>query len=227
MSELIYRHRTGGEIKQHGLKTAAGSPIRTAQHDRYFFSPCARISLTQVSSSSITWILGNLYVNNDSGIQQPPHPQFVPQWMFILWHSIFPILFPSLTNPRWRAIPSPVPCLHHQHSCLETFGSWDPLSYLPCSLGVPYIPLPQQLPLLLLPWPSPLLPTTTTAGTSSPGILQQTLSNASLHIHFAIISGSPQGACWAMGFTATLVVAMPKVESFHDQSTLPKNWFSP
>lgn len=35
----------------------------------------------------------------------------------------------------------------------------------------------------------------TTAGTGSPGIFQQTLPNASLHIHFAIISGSPQGVC--------------------------------
>lgn len=52
----------------------------TALYNPCLFSPCARIALTPFS---ITWILGNLYANDDSGIQQPPCP-----W-FTFWHSIF------------------------------------------------------------------------------------------------------------------------------------------
>lgn len=194
MSELIYRQRTGGEIKQHGLKTAAGSPIRTAQYDRYFFSPCARISLTQASSFSVTGILANLYVNNESGIQQPPHPQSsYPSGCSYSNTAFSPFHFQA--SPTLAEGQFPSQCLAYTISTpvRRPLGLGTPSVRPPLSGGALHPPSPAALP------PTAALDFSsappTTAGTGSPGIFQQTLPNASLHIHFAIISGSPQGVC--------------------------------
>lgn len=148
--------------------------------------------------------------------------------MFILWHSIFPHFISKPHQPllKGNSHPSALPT----PSALLSGDLWvlGPPQLPPLlSGGAPHPPSPAAPPPTAALGFSSAPPPPPHPGTSSPGIFRQTLPNASLHIHFAIISGSPQGVRWATGSTATLAVAMLKVESFHDQSTLPKNWFSP